>query len=136
MRDIGILYTEENRLAVIEDRKTMTRRLPASFKEINEKPDEWLYSGLNCDGDALFHPWSKVDPFNINDTVIVKLPYAVGDLLYIKEPHYLYGRWESSLDTGSILGEGDKIKGNYPFTTCIDIESVGFSKSANHIKPP
>lgn len=89
MSDIGLLYTEENRIAVIEDRKTMTRRIPASFKEINERPDRWEFTAI--DGRLCFFNQDGMDyPF--------KLPYAVGDLLYIKEPHYLYGQWHCTTD--------------------------------------
>ena len=87
MNDIGILYTEVNRLAVIEDRKAMTRRLPASFKVINEKPDEWEFSGFTEDG--ILACFEKKYGF-----ALCKLPYAAGDMLYIKEPHYKFGFWE------------------------------------------
>ena len=112
MSDIGILYTEANRLAVTEDRKWMTRRLPASFKEINEKPDEWeLDSLFNSEGDpskpypqtrtyAAFLPAHNKDVVNVS---FAKLPYAVGDMMYIKEPHYLYGYWEGIQLPGALF---------------------------------
>jgi hypothetical protein len=89
MRDIGILYTEENRLAVIEDRKTMTRRIPASFNEINDEPDGWILGGWDG-GYRAFVFYSKKD---IKALQILKVSYAVGDRLYIKESHYKFGYW-------------------------------------------
>ncbi len=88
MKQHGALFTTENRLAIREDRKTMTRRIPASFKEINEKPYRWEFTSI--DGHLAFFRQDNVDlPFRI--------PWAVGDELYIKEPHYLYGQWDSKI---------------------------------------
>ena len=91
MKQRGALFTTENRVAIREDRKTMTRRIPASFKEINEHPDEWEFEKMTCmNSIAIF--CSKKDGHH----VFVKIHWVVGDELYIKEPHYLYGWWNKN----------------------------------------
>jgi len=79
MKQHGALFTKENRLAIREGRKTQTRRIPASFKEINEHPDEWEFIGFE---DELASFRLKGD----ESIFLVKPPWAVGDELYIKEP--------------------------------------------------
>lgn len=80
-----ILMTQPNIVAIDEGRKTMTRR-QTGLKEINKSPAEWE---LTCfkNNVAMFYrlnTWISVD---------VKAPYAVGDELWMKEPHYRYGQW-------------------------------------------
>jgi hypothetical protein len=78
MKQHGALFTSENRLAIREGRKTQTRRIPASFKEINEHPDGWEFIGFE---DELASFRLKGD----ESIFLVKLPWAIGDELYIKE---------------------------------------------------
>jgi len=94
MKQHGALFTSENRLAIREGRKTQTRRIPASFKEINEHPDGWEFIGFE---DELASFRLKGD----ESIFLVKIPWAIGDELYIKEPHYLNGGWEETTLTGS-----------------------------------
>jgi hypothetical protein len=81
MKQHGALFTSENRLAIREGRKTQTRRIPASFKEINEHPDGWEFIGFE---DELASFRLKGD----ESIFLVKLPWAIGDELYIKEPFH------------------------------------------------
>jgi hypothetical protein len=78
MRQRGVLFTSESRLAIREGRKTQTRRIPASFKEINEHPDEWEAREFHTGG-IWFH--NKREHYS----TLVKIPWAIGDELYIKE---------------------------------------------------
>ncbi len=94
MKQHGALFTTENRLAIRDNRKTMTRRIPASFKEINEKPDEWEFYQFEEPNE---HKGYVGFVNKADDIRVVKIPWAVGDELYIKEPHYLYGQWDSTL---------------------------------------
>lgn len=88
MKQHGALFTKENRLAIRDYRKNMTRRIPASFKEVNEHIEEWEFEKLTCmNSIAIF--CSVKDGHHI----FVKIPWSIGDELYIKEPHYLYGFW-------------------------------------------
>ena len=88
MKQHGALFTEENRVAIREDRKTMTRRIHASFKEVNEHPDEWEFMGYLCK-----HKHNMTDTTsgvfrNKSDglRISVKITWSIGDELYIKEP--------------------------------------------------
>jgi hypothetical protein len=99
MRQRGVLFTSESRLAIREGRKTQTRRIPASFKEINEHPDEWELVHF-------FNPDPNTFTFRHKETRVIFIHHscwAVGDELYIKEPHYLYGRWEPKQLPGALL---------------------------------
>lgn len=101
MKQYGALFTTDNRVAIQEDRKTMTRRIPASFKEINEHPDEWKIYGVASSPHEVWFQHNDgrhVDGHH----VFVKIPWAVGDELYIKETHYLYGRWKFDNGWGGI----------------------------------
>lgn len=90
-----ILMTPPNIVAIDELRKTMTRRL------CKVQPPDETYQLLTCistTGDKRNegkHCWAVVDGLNITkDTdTYFKAPYAVGDELWIKEPHYRYGKW-------------------------------------------
>ena len=90
MKQHGVLFTKENRLAIRADRKTMTRRIPASFKNINEHPDEWVFYQFTRIKGVFVAVFNSLVSQEIR---YVKIPWAVGDELYIKEPHYLYGFW-------------------------------------------
>lgn len=84
----SILFKPEMLLAI--DRsvnpKTQTRRT-RGLKEINKNPDGWAYLGFSSKG----HRFRNIDTREIK---FVKYPFGdFGDRLYVKEPHYLYGKW-------------------------------------------
>ncbi len=81
MKQHGALFTTENRVAIREDRKTMTRRIPASFKEVNEHIEEWEFEKLTCMNSIAIY-CSVKDGHH----TFVKIPWSIGDELYIKEP--------------------------------------------------
>ena len=97
MRERGILMTGDLVIATREDRKTQTRRL-SGLSEINEAPSEWAYT--DREGEYFcFYNADKRGPYN---ALKVKCPYGVvGDKLYVKEPHYRYGKWVASGATKS-----------------------------------
>lgn len=81
----GILFRPDMIKAIVEGRKTQTRRLDG-LKEINQEPDSWELSGFNKGGlpdFGVFHFWS------INNkelpVVTAKPRYRVGEVVYIKE---------------------------------------------------
>lgn len=78
MSEKGILYTPPNIKLVVAGTKTQTRRLPTSFAEINKSPDEWEFVEINSMGAWFRRKGGKVEQ-------LVKLPYNIGDRLYIKE---------------------------------------------------
>jgi len=67
--------------------KTQTRRT-SGLKGINKNPDGWEYKGFSS---KKGHRFRNVDSREIK---FVKSPFGdLGDRLYVKEPHYLYGHW-------------------------------------------
>lgn len=77
--------------------KTNTRRL-TNLHFINEEPDNWQYSRF-FNGHAKF-----TEKHNAINEQYVKCPYGdVGDILYVREMHYAYGRWvkDGKTKTGS-----------------------------------
>lgn len=83
----GILMTSDNHQAIRELRKTQTRRT-AGLKEINKQPDIYRFLALGSDGAIFQYRLPSV----IGETV-VKARYHVGEVVYIKEAHYLFGKW-------------------------------------------
>ncbi len=75
----GILFKPNMIKAIVEERKTVTRRLD-SLKEINKEPDRWVYQ----DAPYRLHRFDGIpDGFR----VIVKPHYQVGEVVYIKEAY-------------------------------------------------
>ncbi len=89
----GILMIPSNLKATRELRKTMTRRLD-HLKEINKTPDAWtLAQGIIAsDGSRKFHHKAFAGNYD-GESSWVKPHYRVGETIYIKELHYLYGVW-------------------------------------------
>lgn len=87
MKDLPILMTPGNIVAIDEDRKHMTRRL------LNPQPPTDKYQFVTqCSNSAYYE--IRTDPRHGHGLRhCVKLPYTTGQHLYIKEPHYHYGKW-------------------------------------------
>ncbi len=82
----GILFKPDMIKAIVEGRKTQTRRLDG-LKEINLEPDKWW-----CKGQDKFQDWLNKTAFifgQINTTGerIIKSRYQVGEVVYIKEAY-------------------------------------------------
>jgi hypothetical protein len=79
----GILFKPDLIKAIVEGRKTQTRRL-AGLNEINESPDSWKYRGS---GIAIGKHFFEV--FEVPETTTchsyLKPRYQVGETVYIKE---------------------------------------------------
>lgn len=90
MKERGILFTKENRAGVRSGVKTQTRRT-SGLEQINENPDNWIYSGPNCDGNHLFVPvdWQKTGRSVTDCTIIIKPRHVAGDHLYLQEPYQI-----------------------------------------------
>jgi hypothetical protein len=82
----GILFKPDMIRAIMEDRKTVTRRL-SELDEINEHPDEWVYQG--CDlvlHHYYFYSRAYVEHKDGDAHMItVKPRYLPGETVYIKE---------------------------------------------------
>lgn len=83
----GILFKPAMIQAIVEGRKTVTRRLHG-LKEVNQNPNEWRCNGWLRDG---FY-------FEIPQTttchLLIKPRYKVGETVYIKEAYYACGHWD------------------------------------------
>ncbi len=75
----GILMTPSLIPAIVEGRKTQTRRLDG-LKEINREPDAW-YLVASFDDNTLFRFGSD----KYDEDILVKPRYQVGETVYIKE---------------------------------------------------
>jgi hypothetical protein len=122
-RERGILFSEAMRAAINEDRKTQTRRVAIhQWKRSQVKNGYELLPGRCKDvrktcatvwDNGTWHTWDRYGvggENSVEQTVeqakdeafcsavaqgFLACPYGrVGDLLYIKEPHYLYGHWQ------------------------------------------
>ncbi len=85
----GILFKPDMIQAIIEGRKTNTRRAEAALKGINREPDNWILGGWD-NGYKAFVFYKK--PAGTGK-LIIKPRYQVGETVCIKEAHYRYGWW-------------------------------------------
>lgn len=90
----GIPFTQDNIRLVRERKKTQTRRVEASLKEINKNPDDWVFSKIASA--ATLAEQAKVGMFkfvNSRDGSLVWLGprYLPGETVYVKEAHFIGG---------------------------------------------
>ena len=95
----GITFKPEMIQAIIERRKTVTRRL-SGLNEINQDPDAYKYVGVNVLGEQCFELFLKDGTSTIK---YLKPRYEIGETVYIKEawrakPLYGNYRTEYKLD--------------------------------------
>jgi hypothetical protein len=82
----GILYKPEMINAIVENRKTVTRRL-SGLKELNQEPDKWEFMRMINNGKAALF-WVKADdpePDDNKRSLVVKPRYHIGQTVYVKE---------------------------------------------------
>jgi hypothetical protein len=77
--------TGENAIKVKNGTKTQTRRCQG-LEKVNENPADWVFQRKQEDGTFVF-----LKP--LNGLSVCKPRYHVGDIVPIREPHYLYGFW-------------------------------------------
>ncbi len=100
-KEIPILMSTPMVIATIEDRKKMTRRLKG-LENINNCPDNWAHDGggwKNPEGQSAILFGTK----NGEHEEIIKLPWNVGDILYVRES------WQHTRNLG--INEEDENSG-------------------------
>lgn len=97
----SLLMTVENGSKVHNELKTMTRRCRGLGK-VNEKPEEWEVFSYYPDGCWMLY--NKIT----KKYETIKSKYQVGDLVAIREPHYLWGVWKAT-----VKGEDDEPKWSF-----------------------
>ena len=93
MRELPILFSGEMVRAILEDRKTQTRRTHG-LELVNEEPDAWTYLGFE-DGLAWFKRHWIGQPTHVyfglkirsDGAIGIRPRYEVGDHLWVKETH-------------------------------------------------
>jgi hypothetical protein len=88
MKEHPILFKGDMIKAILEDQKTMTRRIKG-LNKINEDPEQWKLDALLPDGTAVFNRG------NGHEIVKIKCPYGVpGDRLWVKEAWGVHARYD------------------------------------------
>ncbi len=86
----SIIFSTEMVKAILDARKTMTRRL-AGLKKINNKPDDWLPVRrdqiVNINANIfIFHNKNRTEPDGESIAEFIRCPYGqVGDRLWVRE---------------------------------------------------
>jgi len=99
MKERPILFSGEMVRAVLEGRKTQTRRLNG-LARINENPDAYFFSGFDYINDHIYAVFEKRGTNDI-ESLSVKCPFGIpGDQLWVKETHYF-------IDNDSVVYRAD-----------------------------
>jgi len=107
-----ILFSTPMVQAILEERKTMTRRIVTKVNFFNNPSIE--FAGLT-DGDSFAHFKGKNDSESCAGSIC---PFGKpGDKLWVKEMYYAYGYWEQK-------GKTKTGKNKYSFVDCTGIDFV------------
>lgn len=97
MADKPILFSRAMVFAILDDRKTMTRRL------LNPQPPSWVHPddtpGFSCMTPPRHIEFRGryIDQASVDHgpaSKFIPLPYIMGDRLWVREDHYRFGHWE------------------------------------------
>jgi hypothetical protein len=99
VKERPILFSTPMVQAIMEGRKTVTRRLNGWDDRVNQNPNNWIPVGSDP-----VYPGDREEENDINsycdfqtqDTVwmaLNKYPAQVGDILWVRETFYAYGYW-------------------------------------------
>lgn len=141
VKERPILFSTEMVKAILEGRKTQTRRLNG-LDEINQFPDKVELVDHLCDGDRW--GFKEKDSFRKGYPIsgIIKCPYgAPGDHLWVKETHYRYGKWLKNglTPTGRQKWRFKPLNNEIHFDTddleSLDIKPTAYRKEAWYKRP-
>jgi hypothetical protein len=89
MKEIPLLFSPAMVAAILDNRKTVTRRLKG-LEYVNKEPQKW--NPIEVDS-----PFIPADIFwfeTAGNRIAMKCPYGVpGDVYYVREEHYRFGAW-------------------------------------------
>lgn len=91
-----ILFSTPMVQAIIEGRKTMTRRTKG-LESINENPDAWKHEGIMTIGNTALQKFRIYQWFEEKATgkhEQVKCPYELDDVLWVRENFYTFENWD------------------------------------------
>lgn len=126
MRELPILFSTPMVQALLAERKTMTRRTKGLDK-INENPDFYFFQSLVLHATGKFTFCEKRDTNPKTDHIIECKPkYQRGDMLWVKETYYDYGKWVKN-------GFTKKGKQKYRFIDLIEDDYLYFDNPPKHI---
>lgn len=86
MKELPILYNTEMVMALLAGRKTKSRRTKG-LEIINENPDDFEFILSNHHHDFVFKNLKS------ESNKVCHAKYNIGDLLYVKESYYVFGKW-------------------------------------------
>lgn len=118
MRELPLLLNTEMVKAVLDGRKTQTRRLDG-LKPINTKPNNWSFRGINNKGDYLFEDIAALTTGHDPQDCIINIspPYQVGDMLYVREKarlvEMIHGGYPNKDRRARFIYEADGTKSNW-----------------------
>lgn len=98
-KEHGILFSPEMIQALLEHRKTMTRRT-RGLEKLNENPDDWVQPYHLT---VAPHIWT-FRSHKTGEKITIWSPYAVGDPWYAKEP-YAFEKQYDKLPSSELKGE-------------------------------
>lgn len=93
-----ILFSTEMVLAILEGRKTQTRRLHG-LDEIKKNPNDWTFNNFSTDDKRTFAHFRKKEDNKIK-SIFGTSPYQIGDILWVRETwQTTYNEGENKWDT-------------------------------------
>lgn len=107
MKERSIIMTAAEVRATLEGRKTQIRRAmkpqPSENMRLDKLAKHGIGDGIETDYGQIGQTFEYGARFVHQDGVdwVVKCPYQPGDRLWVKESHYLYGRWVKNGFTGT-----------------------------------
>lgn len=102
MKERPILFSAQMVRAILAGHKTQTRRVVKLDREKRAHPE--LSISMRGDGDARIELWPDTGRAfgNFARTSRLACPYGVpGDRLWVREAHWLYGRWRKNGKTST-----------------------------------